>query len=158
MVTCKKYSLLHDKIKNITIAMLAFTDNNGRLKSIPMTTMQTECEGYIWFFTELDSQHTESIFKNSLVNVSYTDSYKDIYVSISGKAEIVIDHNKMNELWKPNLEKWLPKGLNNPKLCLLKVQMEEAEYWDDKCSKMLNLWDYSEADQVGKAHRHITLG
>ena|SRR6185312_7052926 len=157
MVTCKKYSRLHDKIKNIKIAMLTFAYSNGKLKSNPMTTMQTECEGNIWFFTQLDSEQAEEVQKNPLVNISYTDSYTETYVSISGKAEIVTERSKMNELWKPNLEEWLPGGLNNPKLCLLKVLMEEAEYWDNSCSKMLNLWDYSEADHVVKAHKHVTM-
>ena len=158
MVTCKKYSMLHDKIKGIKIAMLTLMDGSGKLKSIPMTTMQTECEGNIWFFTHLDSEKTEHL-TNKSINVTYTDSYNEIYVSISGKAELITNRAKISELWKPNLEEWAPGGLNNPSLVLVKVNMEEAEYWNNKQGKMLSLWDCSEAEQIGKAHKHgIALG
>ncbi len=159
MVTCKKYSKLHDKIKDVRISMLTVVDEKGKLKSMPLTTVQTDCEGNIWFFVEMDSEKVECLNQNPNVNLSYADSYNEIYVSISGRTELVTDRNKITELWKPNLEEWLPGRLNNPKLGLLNVHMVEAEYWDSKHAKMLNLWDCSEAEQVGKAHRHhITLG
>ena len=150
--------MLHDKIKGIKIAMLTLIDGSNKLRSIPVTTMQTECEGNIWFFAQLDSEKTEHIVNKS-ITVTYTDSYNEIYVSIAGKAEIVTDRAKINELWKPNLDEWAPGGLNNPSLVLIKVNMEEAEYWDNKQGKMLSLWDCSESEQIGKAHKHgIALG
>jgi general stress protein 26 len=51
-------------------------------------------------------------------------------VSISGTAELVQDKDKIEELWKPELKAWFPKGTGDPDLALLRVGIEKAEYWD----------------------------
>lgn len=36
----------------------------------------------------------------------------------------------MAALWQKPLKTWFPKGLDDPDLALLKVEVEHAEYWD----------------------------
>jgi len=143
MVTCKKYTELHDMIKDIKIAMLTTVESNGCLRSVPMTTMQTECEGLVWFFTNFDSQKVEDIRLNSCINVTYSDVHKNVFVSVTGKAEVVKDPVKMQELWKPVLTAYFPNGLEDPDLGLLKVSIDEAEYWDSRTGKMIQVWEMS---------------
>lgn len=143
MVTCKKYTELHDMIKDIKIAMLTTVESNGCLRSVPMTTMQTECEGLVWFFTNFDSQKVEDIRLNSCINVTYSDVHKNVFVSVTGKAEVVKDPLKMQELWKPVLTAYFPDGLEDPDLGLLKVSIDEAEYWDSRTGKMIQVWEMS---------------
>ncbi|WP_051313075.1 pyridoxamine 5'-phosphate oxidase family protein [Sporocytophaga myxococcoides] len=143
MVTCKKYTELHDMIKDIKIAMLTTVESNGCLRSVPMTTMQTECEGLVWFFTNFDSQKVEDIRINSCINVTYSDVHKNVFVSVTGKAEVVKDPLKMQELWKPVLTAYFPDGLEDPDLGLLKVSIDEAEYWDSRTGKMIQVWEMS---------------
>ncbi|MBO9701103.1 MAG: pyridoxamine 5'-phosphate oxidase family protein [Sporocytophaga sp.] len=143
MVTCKKYTELHDMIKDIKIAMLTTVESNGCLRSVPMTTMQTECEGLVWFFTNFDSQKVEDIRINNCINVTYSDVHKNVFVSVTGKAEVVKDPLKMQELWKPVLTAYFPNGLEDPDLGLLKVSIDEAEYWDSRTGKMIQVWEMS---------------
>ncbi len=143
MVTCKKYTELHDMIKDIKIAMLTTVESNGCIRSVPMTTMQTECEGLVWFFTNFDSQKVEDIRINSCINVTYSDIQKNVFVSVTGKAEVVKDPVKMQELWKPVLTAYFPGGLEDPDLGLLKVSIDEAEYWDSRTGKMIQVWEMS---------------
>ncbi|MCR6641129.1 MAG: pyridoxamine 5'-phosphate oxidase family protein [Sporocytophaga sp.] len=143
MVTCKKYTELHDMIKDIKIAMLTTVESNGCIRSVPMTTMQTECEGLVWFFTNFDSQKVEDIRINNCINVTYSDIHKNIFVSVTGKAEVVKDPVKMQELWKPVLTAYFPDGLEDPDLGLLKVSIDEAEYWDSRTGKMIQVWEMS---------------
>jgi general stress protein 26 len=49
---------------------------------------------------------------------------------MSGTAQLVQDHSKIEELWKPELQAWFPKGLDEPDIALLKVNVQKAEYWD----------------------------
>lgn len=146
MDICKKYVELHDKIKHIKIAMLTIQDEKGYYRSRPMITMKTECEGNVWFFTNLDSEKVEEIRKNPSVNLSYADQAEEIYVSIAGRAEVVNDQQKMEEFWKPVLEEWFPGGLKNNDLALLKIEMEQAEYWDG--NSMVEIWDTTAAVKV----------
>ena len=130
-------------IKDIKIAMLTTVESNGCLRSVPMTTMQTECEGLVWFFTNFDSQKVEDIRINSCINVTYSDVHKNVFVSVTGKAEVVKDPLKMQELWKPVLTAYFPDGLEDPDLGLLKVSIDEAEYWDSRTGKMIQVWEMS---------------
>ncbi|MFN3405442.1 MAG: pyridoxamine 5'-phosphate oxidase family protein [Cytophagaceae bacterium] len=124
-----------------TIAMLTTIDASGCLRSVPMTTMQTECEGYIWFFTHMDTHKVEDINRSNCINVSYSDNRTETYVSLTGHAEIVRDMPKMESLWKASLKEYFPKGLEDPNLALLKVHIKEAEYWDNKQGKMVQIWE-----------------
>lgn len=146
MDICKKYVELHDKIKHVKIAMMTIRDEKGYLRSRPMITMKTECEGNVWFFTNLDSEKVEEIHLNPMVNLSYADQAGEMYVSIAGKATVVRDKARMEEFWKPVLEEWFPGGLANNDLALLKIEMEQAEYWDG--SNMVEIWDTTAAVKV----------
>src|SRR6478735_3731337 len=132
MDICKKYVDLHGKIKNIRVAMLTVLNEKSGMRSMPMITMQTECEGNLWFFTSCASEKVDEIKMTPEVNLTYTDKSSGIYVSISGKAEIVEDRERMEQLWKPNLEEWIPTGKHDPDLRLIKVVMEHADYYDGK--------------------------
>jgi len=150
MEICKEYIELHEMIREIRVAMLTTMEANGCLRSLPMSTIQTECDGNIYFFTNFDSKKVEEIKSHTCVNVSYAEVSTNSYVSISGKADIIRDKDKMGELWKPFLAAWFPKGIDDPDLALLKVSIDEAEYWDAKESKMVQLWKIAKAAIKGE--------
>lgn len=143
MDICRKYVELRDKIKHIRVAMLTVHGSKGSLRSMPMITVQTDCEGYVWFFTNLESEKVEEIKRDPSVNVSYTDQAAQVYVSISGRAEIVEDRGRIEEYWKPSMQEWFPEGLESSDLALLKIEMLQAEYWNGK--NMVQIWDMTDA-------------
>jgi general stress protein 26 len=145
---------LHQKIKDLPVAMLTIINRDGCLHSFPMYTVQTECEGTIWFFTAFDAQRIKEIEYHQCINLSYSSAEKGIYVSIAGKAEFVKDKEKMNELWKPIFEGWFPRGQNDPDLSLLKIKMEDAFYWNEKNGHMASLWDVTESIAVEKEQQN----
>jgi general stress protein 26 len=155
MKVCQKYIRLHDKIKNIKTAMLTFMNQDACLYSIPVNTLMTECEGHAWFFINLDSKMEDSLARGNCVNISYSDPVHRLFVSIIGEAEIIRDHNKFQEHWKPVFKDWFPLGLEDPELVLLRVNMKEAAYWDVNTAKMKNLWDFKEAVEVGEQNHNI---
>jgi general stress protein 26 len=145
MKVCEKYMKLHDKIKNIKTAMLTLADRSSCLYSLPLYTVMTECEGHIWFFIKLDLDMQNDLAHHPCVNLSYSNPDSRIFVSISGKGEVIGDLDKIKELWKPVFSEWFPLGLQDPELVLLKVNMKEAQYWDVNIAEMRNLWDHSES-------------
>ena len=81
---------------------------------------------------------------------AYAKPESDTYVSISGRAEVVRDPAKMEELWSPVLKAWFPDGLEDPHLCLLKVTAEQAEYWDSPSGKLVQLFGFVKAIATGE--------
>ncbi|MEO8364993.1 MAG: pyridoxamine 5'-phosphate oxidase family protein [Pseudoxanthomonas sp.] len=117
-------------IKDVEIAMLTTTRGDGRLASRPLGTQQVEFDGNLWFATAADSEKVAEIKADPQVNVAYASAGKNTYVSISGKASIVSDREKIEELWSPAMKIFFPEGKDDPNLRLILVRAESAEYWD----------------------------
>ena len=127
----EKIKKLRELIKDIDIGMLTTIDEDGSLHSRPMSTnSQVEFDGDLWFFTYASSHKVTEVEHDRHVNVSFSDPHKQQYVSISGRATLVRDRNKIQELWKPELKAWFPQGVDEPDIALLKVNVDSAEYWD----------------------------
>lgn len=144
---------LGELIKDIKIAMLTTVDEDGSLRSRPMATQKTEFDGDLWFFTRASAPKVEEIEKHYDVNVSYADPGSNSYVSVSGKAVLLHDLAKTKELWNPLLKAWFPKGLEDPELALLRVKVENAEYWDSPSSTMVQLAGYVKAIATGHTYK-----
>lgn len=122
--------------KEVNICMFTTLDDNGNISSRPMATINVDEEGNAWFFTNEFSEKIQEVSKDNVVNLIYAHPAKNVYVQVKGTCSVIIDRKKMEELWTPDVKAWIPEGLNDPKICLLKVHTEEAEYWNTSSSKM----------------------
>ena len=134
---------------NIDFCMLTTIDG-GHLRSRPMSTQQFEFDGDLWFFTSDKTHKIEEIEKDNRVNVAYTKPDDNLYLSLSGRADVVNDRAKIEELWSPVLRAWFPDGLDDPTLCLLRVSVEQAEYWDAPSSRIVQLFGMVKAIATGQ--------
>jgi len=137
-------------IKDIQVAMLTTEAENGVLRSRPMVTQHRPFDGTLWFFTGAKSPKAHEIQDHQQVNLSYADPGKDHYVSVSGRASIVHDMAKVKEMWNPIYMAWFPQGVDDPDLSLMKVQVEQAEYWDPGSSRMVQLAGFVKAMVTGE--------
>ncbi len=140
---------LKELIDGIDFAMLT-TISDGRFHSRPMSTQQFESDGSLWFFTGDQTYKVEEIQKDNRVNVAYSKPEDHIYVSVSGTAELLKDRTKIEELWSPILKAWFPKGLDDPTLALLKISVEQAEYWDSPSSDLIQIAGFIKAIATGE--------
>lgn len=142
---------LADLIRDVRIAMLTTIEADGCLRSRPMATQETEFDGTLWFFTWVDSAKVHEIERDHHVNISYANPSDEVYVSVSGTARLTRDPAKAKELWNPMHKAWFPKGLDDPNLGLLRVDVEKAEYWDSPSSKVVQLIGFAKALATGKS-------
>jgi general stress protein 26 len=85
----------------------------------------------VWFFTlgkSLKVSEMES--HGQQVNLSFSNPSKQTYLSLSGVGSLTKNRSDMESRWKSDLKTWFPQGLDTPDLCLLKVCVNQAEYWD----------------------------
>ncbi len=120
---------IRELVEEIEFAMLTTITREGELHSRPMATMKAEFDGDLWFFTQSDSHMVQEIEGNDHVNVSYSAPDDNTWVSLAGTARLVTDKAKMKELWRPDLEAYFPKGLDDPKIALIEVSVTGGEYW-----------------------------
>jgi general stress protein 26 len=142
-------SKIWEMIRDIKFAMLT-SDDNGLLRSRPMVAAQHTFEGTLWFFTREHAHKVNEIADDPRVNVSYADGGAQNYVSLSGNASLVTDKATLKQHFSEAMRVWFPKGLDDPELALLKVDVEQAEYWDAPNSKMVHAYGYLKARLTGE--------
>jgi general stress protein 26 len=136
-------------VKDVRTAMLVTLDDQGHPRSRPMGTMEAPFDGTLWFFTAKDSEKVREIEQHPRVNVAYASPSKESYLSISGVAQIVNDRAKVRELWSPILRAWF-EDPEDPDIRLVKVDVEEAEYWDTPGGKVASLIGLVKGAVMGK--------
>jgi general stress protein 26 len=128
--------LLAEKIKGVRVAMMTTLEADNSLRSRPMATQEMEFEDNLWFLTLADAPKVSEVAQHQQVNLSYVKPEDNLFVSVSGTAQLVRDRQKIKEMWKPFYKAWFPNGEDDPNLALLKVHVEHAEYWDAPSGKM----------------------
>ena len=140
---------LKSKIKAIRFAMFTTVDASGKLVSVPMTNQEMDAEGNLWFFTSTLAELWENIAAHPEVNLSFAEPNDSVYVSISGRAERVVDRAKIHEMWNPAVQAWFPHGPDDPHAMLVRVVSDTAEYWDSSASSMVQLFNMAKAVLTG---------
>lgn len=138
-------SRLNELIQGIGVAMLTTVRPNGRLHSCPMACQGVVADGVIWFISANNTDKVEAVRTSQQVNLSYTDHAAQRYVSVSGYCELVRDRVKAKALWNPEYKSWLTGGLDDPNLILLKIDVQQAEYWDANLGRMVDVIGFASA-------------
>jgi general stress protein 26 len=126
-----------------------YADDDQR-RTAQKSTQEMDESGDLWFFTSDATHKVDEIEADNRVNVAYSKPGDNTYVSVSGSGSISKDRQKIEELWNPILKAWFPEGLDDPHLCLLKVSVEEAEYWDSPNSKVVQIVGFVKALVTGE--------
>ena len=118
--------------KDNKFCMLTTVDEIGVLRSRPMTIQKMEGNGDIYIFIGRNTGVAAAVEHNDYVNASFANHCGDVAVSVSGKAKLLKDRQKMEELWEPIFQIRFPQGPDDPNLVLLKIEVETAEHWDSR--------------------------
>ena len=125
--TPETLNVLKNIIKKADVAMLVTISTDNHIVSRPMKLQEVEFDGDLWFLTRSDTEKYEEIKTNDNVNVVIADKS---YASISGTAEIIDDITKKKEFWNKAYEAIFKVDYDDPRLVLIKVNAETAEYWE----------------------------
>jgi general stress protein 26 len=134
----------------VKVAMLT-SEDGGQLRARPMVAAQSDFDGALYFFTRAHAHKVDEVQATSRVCVSYADPEKQNYVSLSGHAMVVREAALVRAHWSEAMRTWFPKGKDDPDIAILKVEVEQAEYWDAPSSSMVYLYGYAKAVTTGRA-------
>ena len=131
------------------VAMMGTYDAAGNAHSRPMVAVEHEGET-LWFFARDDSRKVSEIERDPRVLLDYADWSDQDYVSIVGRARLTRDQGRTDELWSEPLRTWFPDGPGDPRIMLIEVHIESAEYWDAPSSAMVHAYGYVKARLTGE--------
>ena len=135
---------LAELIRDIRVAMFTTYSTSGKPHTRPMYTQHVEPEtfdGTLWFMTSADCAKVRELKSDSTVQVVYSSYEKNRFVVLNGTATVERNPAQARELWNVHAKGWFPDGPDDPNLLLVKVHVDEGEYWDgpSKISYMLSL-------------------
>ncbi len=116
-----------------------------------MVAAQQDFDGSLFFFTRVHAHKVDEVKEHGRVCVSYADPDQQNYVSLSGSASVVQDRALVKAHWSEGMRTWFPHGVDDPEIGILKVDVEQAEYWDAPSSTMVHLYGYVKAVTMGTA-------
>lgn len=122
-----------------SISFCLLTNWDGRiLHTRPMGAVLRREENAIYFFTDSRAHKDNEIARYPQVCLGFADTSSQKYVSVSGTAEIIVDVDKMKELWTISAKAWWGSA-DNPNVRLIKITPRQAECWDAPGNLISNL-------------------
>jgi general stress protein 26 len=131
----KQEKTFRDVLEHFDNAMLVTRSNDGKLRGRPMAIARSEGDGTLWFFTSIESGKVDEILADPHCTAVMQGPLR--YLSLSGRAELVRDRKRIDDLWQRSYEAWFKQGKDDPYLALIHFVAEEAEYWDSSGIKGL---------------------
>jgi general stress protein 26 len=125
----EKHGNLFKIIEDFDAAMFTTMGKRNGLHARPMAVAKLNRDGAVYFLTDADSAKVDEIEANSKVNVTFQSGSQ--FAAISGRAEIIDNRSLIARVWKDTYKTWFPGGQDDPKLRLIRVEPETAEYWDN---------------------------
>ncbi|WP_158615330.1 pyridoxamine 5'-phosphate oxidase family protein [Acidipila sp. EB88] len=123
-------------IKDIHVAMLTTIHADGTLHSRPMATQNTPFNGEVVFLTAEHSGKVDEIKQDAEVGLCYSDA-KHAFVTMRGRATLSDDRALIAALWNPLYKAWFPEGESDPNIRVLRVKVEQAEFWNAPASAVM---------------------
>ena len=120
---------LYKLLKGFDTAMLVTQASNDDLHGRPMAIAELSEDGDTYFATSIDSTKVDEVEKAQKCLITFQSSSQ--YAAVQGTALIVRDRALIEKMWQETWKVWFPEGKTDPKLCLLKVDADRAEYWDN---------------------------
>ena len=128
---------IKDFVDDIKFCMFCTSVTDMPFRTRPMSTLEVDEEGNLWFFSAKSSDKNDEIKNDDTVQLIYSKNSDVLFLTITGKATIVEDQAKKDELWNPIVKAFFPEGKDDPDLSLVKIKPEAAHYWDTINGKMI---------------------
>src|SRR3954470_14216991 len=151
MDNTQAHEVLWGLIQDTRFCMLSHRHTDGTLHSHPLTTQNKtlEADGCLYFFVARSTEVGQRLQQDGNVNLAYANPGKDTWVSVTGTARVREDMAKKKELFNTMAKAWFPNGPEDPDMELVEVHIDEAEYWNVKENKLLQMMKMGKSAMTG---------
>jgi general stress protein 26 len=96
----------------------------------PMTALiEEEDGGPLWIFTSKESDLAKATGGGKPAHATFTGKKHDLFANVTGRISIDNNRTVIDRLWNPWVAAWFEGGKDDPKLCLLRFDAEQAKIW-----------------------------
>lgn len=120
--------LFWKELKASPFLMLGIDGERGAATQ-PMTAQFDEEESPLWFFTANDHDLVRALDGSDRAIAAFASKGHDIFASLRGRLSIDNDPATIDRLWNAVVAQWYEGGRSDPKLILLRLDVEDAKIW-----------------------------
>ena len=95
----------------------------------PMTAQLDGKEGPIWFFSSTDTALFKNLDKSNHGVATFVSKNNDLYATIHGRLTLDNSPAMIDKLWNSYVAAWYEGGKTDPKLALLRFELDHGEIW-----------------------------
>jgi general stress protein 26 len=119
---------IYELLQDFDTAMLV-THDEDRPHARPMALACVDANCDVWFFTGRGQPLVHELQNDQDALIVCQDEQN--YVTVRGRAELVVDRGRAQQFWLESYRAWFPGGVEDPQLLLIHVHAEDGAYWDD---------------------------
>jgi general stress protein 26 len=138
-----------DIIEKVSVCMLT-TQFVGGLRARPLEARPDRDAGLIFFVTDVQSAKENEIEATPDIGLVFIDPSDKAYLSITGRARVLHDTDKIKAAWRKSDAVWWPGGPTDPNVCLLRIEPSTAELWDGPASAVVTAFEFAKARLTGE--------
>lgn len=112
------------------------TENAGAMRARPMAPFVDTDNRLIHFVTDSKSAKIFELKADSDLALSFADTDKMLFASVSGKGMVSRDRALIQKLWSPYCDVFFEGGAENADVAVIQVLPTQAEYWDNDKGKI----------------------
>lgn len=151
-----------DEIGDAKVAMVVSLSPEGRLMTVPMATLGLEMDGSLNFFASADCSTARNVRIHPQLAVTICPDEYNVQYAVSGSGVLVQDPLKFYDYWIPVYRSIFPKGLDDPDLRLLRVNIDEIDRWEagvgpEGTAVASSFWSVFFQEPRDVHHEHIQL-
>jgi general stress protein 26 len=120
--------LFWKELKTSPFLMLGIDGERGA-GTQPMTAYYDDERAPFWFFTANDHDLVKALDQGDRAIAAFASRGHDMFASIRGTLSIDNDPATIDRLWNPVVAQWYEGGKADPKLILLRLDVEDAKLW-----------------------------
>lgn len=98
----------------------------------PMSVQKLDDNGIFWFLSAKDSNKNKAVESDPFVQLLFQGSDYSDFLHLYGQATINDNREKIKELWNPMLKTWFTKGIDDPRISVIRFEPDGGYYWDTK--------------------------
>jgi general stress protein 26 len=121
---------MKDAANLANICMLITTGADSKRTNRPMAATRIDDEGNCWFFASKSSGKIKDISINNKIQLVFANPDTDEYLEIHGSGITICDQDEIQKNWSPLVNEWFPRGITDPEICLVKIEVSCVFYWD----------------------------
>jgi general stress protein 26 len=140
MMNTLKLNFLQDKISDLRSAL--FSNESEAVLKLPTTVVSAltvDEAGQVWFCVSKPTQNIQEFDREFPAKLNFFRKGKEFFLHITGKAVIINDPEELNNL--VSLDENIRFGAVNNKYILLKMRIQQAEYYERHSHKYGMGWN-----------------